>query len=537
MKKRIFIKDWQALKPYEKHSSSDVYYLELANEINQILHTEYKAFLIHYFEEKIIDLLAIFLVSYFEDIISETHIFPTFVKKYQELYGKKLPFYNTDEYDDDEINIQDIQFLIWYFLNTLQDEKLLYPAQPYFEIMASNVMQIFEREYEYAPENKVLQKVYELPENATDYYKVREFIQKILFDSYLFKIDTGFELTLQQLEIVEERKDDERLMHYINGFTDNFTSFTRTKLLALSGKEWGAYILGKQHPLHDSLLNISKKITGLFFYKGQDDTDVFLEHIASGKKFKLTKKSFNNYNELKETDNIIYIGIIRWKDEWWFSGSYSNLGFDANLVLNEKNSVESRKAVNFLDENTKDVKETLRIQQNAFKAINNNKQIAFMPAQEVEEFIKKFTAFYNNSLNISEKKRKEAIKSARKDGFFREISDNKFEGFDDNFETAVVFFNPKGGVEMAFEVASSFPDKDNPFYKPENEAVEIVHLFVSKDISAELANYCIDNYQNKLIFLRTNSGKIFKNYTDFLLRFYKKEHYYSQPQVTMVGKE
>ncbi len=160
-------------------------------------------------------------------------------------------------------------------MNTLIDNVLIYPSQPFIHLIAEDVMQVFEREYEYAPENPVLQKVYQLSDNEKNYYKIRDFLQTIIFDSYLFKIDTGFELIQEETKILEENKDDEMLPHYINEFLDTSTFSVKTKLLALSSKEWAADILGEQHSLYSSILNISNKISGFFFYKGQDETDIF----------------------------------------------------------------------------------------------------------------------------------------------------------------------------------------------------------------------------------------------------------------------
>ncbi len=226
--------------------------------------------------------------------------------------------------------------------------------------------------------------------------------------------------------------------------------------------------------------------------------------------------------------------MVRWQNEGWFSGFFVQMDFDANLVLDEKKSMKSRMVVNFLDEDTEEVKDIMQKFFEAFKAINNNKQIAFMPANKVEYFTNKIKDFFNNSLNLSKKEREIAIKREKKDDLFGETNNDNFLDFDEHSEPAVVFFNTKSGIEINFEVASAFPDKDNPFYKKEDEEVELIRLFADKSISPELVNYCIDNYHNELTFLYNRLGKIFKNYTDFLSRFYKKENYYSKPHITMV---
>lgn len=36
IKKKIYIKDWLELKPYESHKATDTYYLKMANEVKSI---------------------------------------------------------------------------------------------------------------------------------------------------------------------------------------------------------------------------------------------------------------------------------------------------------------------------------------------------------------------------------------------------------------------------------------------------------------------------------------------------------------------
>lgn len=52
------------------------------------------------------------------------------------------------------------------------------------------VMDIFEETWEYAPENDKLKDFYAVEEGASNYYKSRLSIDKILFRSWLFSTDT-----------------------------------------------------------------------------------------------------------------------------------------------------------------------------------------------------------------------------------------------------------------------------------------------------------------------------------------------------------
>lgn len=532
MKKKIYIKQWLEQKPYSTQTSTDSYYIKLSNDIKTALLDEGSFVLMRYLNETEIDVMSCFLASYFEDIISETNIWNSFVNTHYKLYDKKLPFYNTDEYYENEINEQDVSFLIWYFLNTIQEEKFINPFNNFIVGMASKVMLILDEEYEYAPENNLLKTFYRLNEDENDYYAVRNFIDIILVHTYLFFPDTSLKLKNQQEKIVEENR--ENLVMFLRDNRDTFLNQKCTRLLGLKGKEWGAEILGKNHPLSADLLNMSQRISGLFFYKGQDEDNIYIEHIASGKKFNLTKKSFDQSSELKEIDTMIFLGIVQWKNEWWFSGITFQASFNADVILEEKNSLQSRMVVNFLDHKKEDTINLLQLQLNAFLSFNNGLPIAFLPSDKIDDFYKGYIEFFNNSLNLSDEEREQAENRAKEKGFFGNKDTEKID-YTEVSETGLVFFNPNSGGEIALDVNSAFPLKGNPFYKVQNSENAIMCLFMSEELSTELAKYCIDNCKNDLPFFKEGIGKRYLEDIDFLLRFWKKENYFSEPSITSIG--
>jgi hypothetical protein len=304
--------------------------------------------------------------------------------------------------------------------------------------------------------------------------------------------------------------------------------------MSLKGSEWATEILGKDHAVSQDLPKMSKKILGYFLYKGQDKNDVLLEHIASGKKFNLTKKSFEHHSELKQVDDILFIGIVQWRNEWWFSGVYFRTDFKADLILDEKNSMESRMAVNFLDHSENDTSGLLDAQLEAFKDFNNGSQIAFLPSGEIEGFYKDYINYYNSSLKLTTKQKKAANRRARQEGFFS--TENETNDFSEIAESGLIFFNPRSGGEIALDVNCAFPLPNNPFFEIEKSEDHIMHLFMSESFSTELAMYCIDHCKFKLPFFASDIGHRFLNDIDFLLRFWKRNKYHTKPAITFTGK-
>jgi hypothetical protein len=269
-KSRIFIEQWLEMKPYRKQTNTDGYYLKLSNEVKQALIDNKSSMVLYlYLDESEINLFACFLTSWFEDLVSGTNIWNTFTKVHKRLYGKPVPFYDTSEYYEEEINLIDVYFLTWYFMNTIQKEKYIAPVNDFIFNISANVMHVFDEAWEYAPENKNLNAFYHIDKNEKDFYLARNLIETILFKTYLFFPDTAIDLNESKIEIVESHRNDQNLIAYLNENQDAFLHRTHTKLLAFTGKEWAAELLGENHPRSKDLRNMSEKIRGYFFYKGR----------------------------------------------------------------------------------------------------------------------------------------------------------------------------------------------------------------------------------------------------------------------------
>ncbi len=524
------------LKPYEREARTDGYYLRLSNGVKDAILDGIDSHIFKaYLNDAELNLLSCFLTSYFEDIVSGTNVWNSFVRMHSRLYDKPLPFYDIDDYFEEEINPQDISFLIWYFLNTIQTDKFISPYNDFIIEAGDRIYEIFDEAWDEAPENDIIRSFYQIDENENDFYIARKLIDTILFKTYLFYTDTALALKEKETEIVNKNKRDENLLNFLNENRDVSTHSYHTRLLASKGKDWASEITGKNHKLSSGYSNMSPKISAYFLYKGQDASDIFIEHIASGRKFKLTKKSFEHSDGLKEIDTIVFMGIVRWQDEWWFSGVQFQSKFNPDLVLNERNSLKSRRAVDFLDYQNTETAEILTNQLKAFKAMNNGSQIVFLKSSEIDKFIKRYSEHYNASLKLSEKDIREAEERSRKDGYFGE--DKPPKDFSEVSDSALVFFNPKTGVEMALAVNSAFPLPNNPFFDASQSDEHIKHLLMDESLSAELVMFCIDNCKSKLPFFKEGIGKKYLDDIDFLLRFWKHKNYHPKPSVTFIGEK
>ena len=129
-KQRIYNGDWKTLHPYSGSAPTDLYYITLANKVlaairaveTSLDESDYRK--IDETEQKE---LACILTAYFEDIISQTGIFQAFTRIHGKRFGKPLPFYTLDEdYTPGEINIEEVQFLVWHYHMQLNNLDIPY---------------------------------------------------------------------------------------------------------------------------------------------------------------------------------------------------------------------------------------------------------------------------------------------------------------------------------------------------------------------------------------------------------------------------
>jgi len=432
--------DWLDFHPYNKPYLADYYYIKLANRIYNILKLPENGELFEFIYEDEFNKFSCYLTAYFEDVISQTGIWKAFTRKHNGLYNKYLPFYKLNEYFQDENNYEDVCFLIWYFFSRVNKDEVINPFEGIILKLATQINDVFNEEYEFAPENPKLNGFFDFYE--TDYYLVRKKIEWLVLKSYLF-VFNGDELD-EKLEELEEEyvdQDHDLLVGYKQDTFDSFVVRSTWPLLAMRGSEWLAEVLGPEHQMYNDLLSLGVKKSGIFLYKGFNDDYVILQHIATGKDFEVTRKSMDVTKDLHSDDTIMIISIIQWKNEWWFSGTYAAYPYNADIILDEKNSMKSRA---LFEEDTERQKEALEKQYHKFLEFNKNTPLVFYQSnKECAGFLNKWWAHYNKSLKLTKIEIETAIKRSKDKGFLKGGEQFTFspEHFPD--VPGMIFFNQK----------------------------------------------------------------------------------------------
>ena len=523
---QIYGKDWLHYHPYSSLTFVDNYYINLCNKVLKIIRQSEIGECTDSSEEE--KRLACLLVAYFEDVISETRLFSAFTRQHKKMYYKELPFYKiTDEYYDDEINVEDIYFLIWYYVSVRDKETLVDPYFDNCQEFGNAVLEIynlFDSEFETAPQNEKMQQFLQLSPGA-NVREVREKLSFIAHNSFLWKdvFDIYFD------EALEEYKKDgvvvltERANVAIYDSKVQFIYDNCMPLLAMRINEYFAEVLGEEHQEYQFIKNISKRIMGCFLIRKIEKDGYLIEHLTSKKQLWLSNEftSFENL-ELIENDTILSICLVEWKDNVW-----QNQGACAVSSIRDMEGKDVSEHL-FDDESRKI--EFVRKQEEAFLEITNGQRVFYV------EGCSEFIEFQINLMRKHAKITKPDITDEELDEKYNGLYE-KMEydlPFEDN-EALCLFYNPKCGVEIyRCDVTFCMSDKNNPHYM--NHEFDFGEMLTNVTFSTEFVNYVIENDLIELQlddYYNTDLMSVVLENLDFLLRFYRRSKYFTKPEVTL----
>ena len=525
---KISGKDWLQYHPYDNTTYIDNYYVSLCNDVLKIVsQSEIANFLEGSSEEK---KLACMLVCYFEDVISETHLFSAFTRLHKKMYGKELPFYKiSDDYYYDEVNLHDIYFLTWYQISIFNEDMVIDPCFENSEAFLdaiSKIYNLFNNEFENAPQNESLQKFLQLSSADNNVMIVREKINFIACNSFLY--NSFFERFFRDMIEKYKKNDvlvlDEQTNVKIYDQRINFYYNECLPLLSLRVNEYYAEVLGEKNSGYQFIKNISKRIFGCFLIRKIESDGFVIEHLTSKKQIWLSNE-FTTLDGVKlvENETVLSIGIVEWKENVW-----QNQGGCVVTTLANMEGEDISKHL-FVDENSK--METIHKLEKAFLELTNGKRMTYFSGKS------ELAEFHANLTRKHAKIVKPDITEHELNNIYNNIADNiesKLPFEDD--ETIGVFFNSNGGVEMyAEELISCMKDTNNPYYTHEEfNLCDLIYNdmfsteFINHVIENDLINLYVDDYYNPDMF------KIIMENLDFMIRFYKCNEYFSKPRVTIV---
>lgn len=516
-RKGIFLKEWLAYKPYSKQANTDFYYLNVAQKTLQILQDAMQnLYWNKYFGSKdhTLQEMSCFLTSYLEDLASDTKLWTTFLQEHQSMYDKPLPLINPGEdYIEGEPNYEDLAILIWYYINSIQDEVVYSHNEVWIQKAAAELFELYVERWETAPQNEDLQAFYTLGNNDEPFLEARKLMGKIFLQSYLFQPDTKIFFEQRIKEALRQPGRDVNLV--IWDLEQTVLHNQPSRLLGKYANEWLAARLGSKHPNYGAILHMSRRISGIFELEAETKTLYKLRHLASELPFNLTKKSLKGQEEPQQ---YLSLSLVKYKNDWWMSGASDNFQFSEETIANERKNILRKHAVLAqLDPNWR--AEYLRTGLDVFMQMNAGHPIAFGTQKEIKDILEQ----YNDTVAQSNDALLKQMVPIRTQILIQYI--DSFRKAEE--KTFTLVYTPDLGLEVVIDLADAFLLPHNTNAQAENSGIQFLEMLTSPAISKQVTEFCMANCGSNIPLFASEEGQAIAQNFDFILRFWKTSQYHS----------
>ena len=447
--KKIYPKKWLELHPYKQTNSVDQYYVGIANEIHKRLYSSTIADAFE--EEENIRYTSLCLAAWFEDVISQTGIWQAFTAECRKRYGAYLPFYPIKgDYFPDEINLEDIRFLLWHHIQYLcRGISAINPENPGIEQTAQEIYGLLAEEYETAPENERMQEfLYHSAMGEEDFFRYREILDWFHYQCY-FNIENVAQCRDEAERLLDDEKITPEMAETLIYATRTSLTFKgRRNLLSLTSPEWLA-LIGKAHPEHQLWGKVKARENSCYLLEKEDDEFLYVKDLCSEDEgeFKITKKSLNlsAIRSREAGKSTLICELIYFGNAWWQCG----------MLLEHK---YDQKMAEYVDDLTKQKEKTNeKATFHDFIKASGGKSFVFCQSQE------EISDFLLNKMGYGLKEDLDIPRIHTETG-------------------AMLMANPHTGLHIQFKLCECIKSPDNPNYNKEEAEKNAIMFIVNPDI-------------------------------------------------------
>ena len=447
--KKIYPQKWLELHPYKQTNSVDQYYVGIANEIHKRLYSSTIADAFE--EEENIRYTSLCLAAWFEDVISQTGIWQAFTAECRKRYGAYLPFYPIKgDYFPDEINLEDIRFLLWHHIQYLcRGISAINPENPGIEQTAQEIYGLLAEEYETAPENERMQEfLYHSAMGEEDFFRYREILDWFHYQCY-FNIENVAQCRDEAERLLDDEKITPEMAETLIYATRTSLTFKgRRNLLSLTSPEWLA-LIGNAHPEHQLWGKVKARENSCYLLEKEDDEFLYVKDLCSEDEgeFKITKKSLNlsAIRSREAGKSTLICELIYFGNAWWQCGM---------LLENKYN----QKMAEYVDDLTKQKEKTNeKAAFHDFIKASGGKSFVFCQSQE------EISDFLLNKMGYGLKEDLDIPRIHTETG-------------------AMLMANPHTGLHIQFKLCECIKSPDNPNYNKEEAEKNAIMFIVNPDI-------------------------------------------------------
>lgn len=477
-----------ALHPYKAPKSADYAYLKIANKLND----SWKFSLMkNEFDEEVRVIISLTVAAYFEDVISYTGLWQTFIRKHKEMYGKYLPFYDTNDknYYDDEVNPQDVAFLVWSVLQKENEGAFINPENPGVIDIAERMYSVLDEEFEKVPVNDYFLNYIQNEQHYKDFFAFKSIANWLFYDSYLLGFENAF-LLQKQLNLVGVN-DSISLSQFEYVVRSEAMFGQKTGPLALPLKEWLVAMLKDMGMEKEtSIINdIESHASDFFRIKSVDET-YFHVIDTDENEYSILCSSFQELSKKPLNSKVLVTSLVKFDGEWHVNG--------VSVWIDEEETYFSQ---------LKEKKELDNLREETYQQIveaNNGVPIVyFKSVPEMQNWLDKVLDIEGDMDDISIKGK----------------------------EDIVVFVSPQTDICIIPKVGRYVKDPKNPLYdanKAKNEG--LVMLVDIYSCPSDMFHYLSENdmlpdVQINSLLGEERGHELIRDNTDFIARFFRWNNY------------
>lgn len=312
-------KEWfLTRRPYHKLTPYDQFYLKICRDLYRIIR---RAIGNHEYSNSDSRELAFRITAYFEDVVNGIGLWQAVVDHFKDVYGKRIPFFSSEqlaeweeEYDD--INPADIHFLIYQYFAVLHREQY---RVSYVDVLCIDMLRDEIVDYLDAIEEVRLTDFYttflRVPD---DFFELKDVLSWLVYDSYLFGHEFSARLANVEEELLEDA--DPSMLERINMLRyaekDRLMFTVPSALGALHPLDVWAGMLTDRPGDRALLLGLKEQVYGVFEIEGETDTHYQFRHTYTCERYQVAKHSFGGVYEAKYAQTK----LVNFRGEYLITG-------------------------------------------------------------------------------------------------------------------------------------------------------------------------------------------------------------------------
>lgn len=315
-----------AFKPYGVHTSYDLHYLRIANEIyNRLFGAKHKLSFVPNIPEP--KMLACIIASYYEDYVCEIGIWRAFTSYNKELYGYYLPFYESEQYDPGYINPEDISYLLWHFFSKWNN-TFFAPDYPMFSVQGRMIYEYLEPLLDDALDTDFYSRFFTVKGDEY-FFDVKERLKWFAEGSYLFAADLNF---ARKEELKQALKEDNFGYYdadpgkFLYMILEEYIYRRRCSFSALNAPEFFARVCRSTEPVRQDIAGLAERHFSTFECKEETKKYFIFENIQTSREYTVRKDSFQQSSTIEIKGKIALLALVQWQGEWWMTGAAAFYG-------------------------------------------------------------------------------------------------------------------------------------------------------------------------------------------------------------------